>query len=193
MDRDSLYRREIARGYKWWSYPDFYTWLATQAREVVEVGCWKGFSTSHLAHQLKLRPDGGWLYAVDVWDRKGGYWKDFVSRFPEEAADHLYACFLAHLRHEGIADVVLPYRMPSIEAARLFKIAGRSFDAVFVDGDHSESAVRADITAWKPLVRPGGILCGHDYSNRHVRAAVDAMLPTIKLEAGDVWWVRTAA
>lgn len=36
-------------------------------------------------------------------------------------------------------------------------------DLVFVDGDHTYNQVKADIQAWLPHIREGGILCGHDY------------------------------
>lgn len=46
-------------------------------------------------------------------------------------------------------------------------IEGRSWsnvvDLVFVDGDHTYNQVKADIQAWLPHIRKGGILCGHDY------------------------------
>ncbi len=37
-----------------------------------------------------------------------------------------------------------------------------SLDLVFIDADHREEAVLADIAAWRPKVRPGGTLSGHD-------------------------------
>ena len=36
------------------------------------------------------------------------------------------------------------------------------FDLVFIDADHEEEAVLADINMWEPRLRPGGILAGHD-------------------------------
>jgi len=38
-------------------------------------------------------------------------------------------------------------------------------DAVFIDGDHSEVAVLRESQVAKVLVRPGGIICWHDYTN----------------------------
>ena len=37
-------------------------------------------------------------------------------------------------------------------------------DLVFIDGDHSFEAVRDDLDAWWPTLRPGGTLAGHDYA-----------------------------
>jgi precorrin-6B methylase 2 len=36
-------------------------------------------------------------------------------------------------------------------------------DLVFIDGDHTYSQVQKDIRLWLPHIKPGGILCGHDY------------------------------
>jgi len=52
-------------------------------------------------------------------------------------------------------------RLTSIEAASLFP--EHYFDLVFIDADHSYDAIKEDIYLWKPLVRKGGILSGHDY------------------------------
>lgn len=38
-----------------------------------------------------------------------------------------------------------------------------SLDFVYIDGNHSYPAVTADLHAWYPKVRPGGMFAGHDY------------------------------
>lgn len=54
-------------------------------------------------------------------------------------------------------------QLASTEAAR--EIADESLDWVFIDADHSFEGVSADIEAWRPKVRPGGFLTGHDYAS----------------------------
>ena len=52
--------------------------------------------------------------------------------------------------------------MPSLAAATLFP--NDSLDFVFIDADHAYDAVRADVTAWRPNVKVGGTLAGHDWN-----------------------------
>ncbi len=48
-------------------------------------------------------------------------------------------------------------------AARVNELlAGRMLDLLFIDGDHSYDGVRQDFEAYKPLVRPGGLIAFHD-------------------------------
>lgn len=55
-------------------------------------------------------------------------------------------------------------RQPSIEAAKHF--ADDSLDFVYIDGAHDLLSVLADLNAWSPKVKPGGIISGHDYIRR---------------------------
>ena len=77
----------------------------------------------------------------------------------------------------------------SVEAAAT--IADHSLDFVFIDGDHSYDGCRRDISAWRPKVRTGGWLMGHDYTIRPgVRRAVDELGVVVELDADKVWAVR---
>jgi hypothetical protein len=181
------YDAELARGYPYFTYPSFCAELAVRCRSIVEVGSWKGFSSVAFAKGLKRRTDGGELHCVDVWDGKGALWGDFRTRFPNETGDHLFRCFQRNLERSNVSDIVTSHRMDSLQTAAQFAAAGRRFDAVFIDADHSYQAVRADILAWRPLIKPGGVLCGHDYDNASVRRAVDELLPGVDLRKGNVW------
>lgn len=52
-------------------------------------------------------------------------------------------------------------RIPSPDAATL--IADQSIDLVYLDGDHSYEAVKRDLIAWIPKIKPWGWIAGHDH------------------------------
>ena len=52
--------------------------------------------------------------------------------------------------------------MTTHEAAAL--LPDESFDFVFIDADHSYEGVLEDIVDWKPKVREGGWILGHDFA-----------------------------
>ena len=71
-------------------------------------------------------------------------------------------------------------------AATLF--ANASLDFVFIDADHSQASVQADIHAWRPKLRPGGILAGHDWNTYgSVQQAVTGLLGTDFSVEGNCW------
>mmetsp|Transcript_1011 Transcript_1011/g.3339 ORF Transcript_1011/g.3339 Transcript_1011/m.3339 type:complete len:423 (-) Transcript_1011:215-1483(-) len=81
----------------------------------------------------------------------------------------------------------------TVEAAALW--GEHPVDLLFVDADHSEAAVTADLAAWAPHVRPGGVVAGHDYCRAFpgVIRAVHAALPrgsTLHLAPDMVFWWR---
>lgn len=53
----------------------------------------------------------------------------------------------------------------SVKAAA--QIPDASVDIVFLDADHRYAQTSANMAAWLPKVKPGGILAGHDYDQGH--------------------------
>ena len=86
----------------------------------------------------------------------------------------------------------------SVEAAK--GVADGSVDFVYIDANHIFEAVMIDIEAWKPKVKQGGVIGGHDFymttnrRNNGVRDAVYHSFPPkteIKVAtAGADWWVK---
>ena len=117
---------------------------------MLEVGSWLGNgSTQTFIKNL----NGGTLFCVDTWMGNANVARHqaIVSEFD------VYKTFLKNIQSHPS---VQPIRAKSLDAVQTFDDG--SLDLVFIDGDHSFAAVRADIAAWLPKVRPGGILCGHD-------------------------------
>ena len=48
-------------------------------------------------------------------------------------------------------------------------------DCVYIDENHERDAVIAGIIAWGPVVKPGGVLAGHDYGTSHFTGVTAAV------------------
>lgn len=121
---------------------------------IVEVGVFQGAFAAEIYRIAKPEL----LVLVDPWRRVPGSTLDVRLKGRKKTFRQDYQQTRARV---GWRVDVIMLRMLSIEAAELFRPG--TFDAVYIDADHAEESVRADIEAWWPLVRSGGILSGHDY------------------------------
>ena len=118
-----------------------------------EVGVFQG----HTAEALLRELPGLNLWLVDPWEPYAG-----LSTIGDQSAERLeQAMRTALFWTEFAADRRFVLREPSPQAAARFQDA--SLDFVFIDGNHLYESVCADINAWWPKLRPGGLLIGHDY------------------------------
>lgn len=131
----------------YFTFPDFYAWLARELPDYhahfVEVGVYAGQSVAFLGVELlRLGKRTARIDLVDLFH--GG-------------AETVRAAL------QPIAPLVgTLYAGLSWEMARGF--ADKSLDAVFIDADHEYSSVAQDIDAWRPKIKDGGVLAGHDYT-----------------------------
>lgn len=131
----------------------------------VEVGSWLGRSAAFMAVELSRRGKGVKFYCVDTWEGS-----DEEAHREYMKTHDIYTEFKANTRFCG--DWIIPMRMKSVDAAQEF--SDRSLSFVFLDGSHEFLDVKADIDAWLPKVKVGGILAGHDYNWPGVQSAVSA-------------------
>jgi SAM-dependent methyltransferase len=150
-------------------YPSFSPYDSAALRQLVsrlkpgftilEIGSWLGQgSTAVLIDEARRQQ--GTIYCVDTW--KGN---PNVERHQSIVRDYdVLGTFLQNVAVRGGQDVVRTLIMSSDEAAGLMRDA--TFDFVFIDADHSYAATRRDLQAWRPKVKPGGYLGGHDCEGR---------------------------
>ena len=125
-----------------------------------EVGTWKGDFSANLLR--RTRPER--LYLIDPWEYRDdpAYANAmFGDRTPggQQKMDAIHDAVRHRFEAEIAAGRVIVKRSRSTEAA-----AGlEPLDWVYIDGDHTYPAVRGDLEAFYPLVRPGGVLAGDDY------------------------------
>lgn len=130
-------------------------WIRPLGRRLTgaEVGVFQGHTSEALLREL---PELN-LWLVDPW-------RPYVGRstIGDQSTEQLeQAMQTALFWTEFAADRRFVLREPSPQAAARFQDA--SLDFVFIDGNHLYESVCADIDAWWPKLRSGGLLTGHDY------------------------------
>ncbi len=158
-------------------------WLYEQAREreiVVEIGVWKGRSTTALCEGCP-----GVVIAVDHFS--GG--ADNEDASPAAARDqNVRAVAIANLQPYLDSGKLILVQTPSDRAYETLRklFPGRFADMVFVDGDHRAEALKVDMQ-YRNLVKDGGLFCGHDY-DWPSGSVVEATAPFKPIVDGRMWW-----
>lgn len=117
----------------------------------VEVGVERAMYSEVLLRENPLLH----LTCVDAWQAYRGY-RDHVDqrkldRFYDEAQQRLSS-------FPGRVTFVRAFSQKAAAA-----VPDRSLDFVYIDAAHDFASVAADLRAWSPKVKVGGIVAGHDY------------------------------
>ena len=123
--------------------------------KIVEVGSLEGISTLLFAGCVNT------VYSVDCYDYK----VPETGRIPEHDQMFVEAERMFISRTKNVKNII-KIRKTSVEAAKDFEDG--SLDAVYIDAEHDEESVREDIRTWRPKIKRGGILSGHDYVLPHI-------------------------
>lgn len=172
----------------WFDWQDLYTEVAEKATDdsvLIEVGCWRGRSLAFLASECLRLEKSPSIYAVDTW--AGSVGEPALDEQIDQLGgpDGLYRDFLDNMRGCGVAHLITPLRLSSLEAARIFEPAEADF--VFVDASHDFQSVCSDVRAWRTRVKPGGALAGHDVHLDSVSKAIATILGPFGIR-GSCWW-----
>ena len=119
------------------------------------------------------------LTLIDPWVPVGAYQDDEVYEAELRRMDRRYMNVCNRFIKEREAGRVRILRLMSTEAAKLF--ASASLDWIYIDGDHREEAVRADIINYWSSLKTGGLMIFDDYGydagwNDGVTKACDSLL-----------------
>lgn len=123
--------------------------------KIAEIGSFEGVSTILFSQYVDT------VYSVDCYDYK----VPETGRIPSHDDLFVRAEKTFIERTKDIKNIV-KIRKTSLEASKDF--ADKSLDAVYIDAEHDEDSIRADVKAWRPKIKFGGYLCGHDYYLPHV-------------------------
>jgi Methyltransferase domain len=90
------------------------------------------------------------------------------------------------------------HQLTSEQAAPLFP--DQSLDFVYIDANHAYAFVLADMKRWAPKVRPGGLLCGHDFweGDDPIHSQLIGVAPAVRqfglpyhvTPACSSWWIQ---
>lgn len=151
--------------------------LAYGRDTIIEVGCNQGGTTRLFAQCATRVIAVDWFKGDDVIGQCDA--PTLKRQFCENCADGLNAGRVAL------------YATDTLQAAREMQSDGVSADLIFIDADHSYEACKADIQAYQHLLRPGGVLCGHDVGCfPGVTEAVNELLPDAWVLPDFIWLWR---
>lgn len=123
----------------------------------VELGTWQGASAIPVA--MSIARWGGTLTCVDTW---GGELNEDGGSEPGITPIMIGAC-ARRVVEMGVGPNVRLIPAMTVDAARYWD---QPIDFLYIDADHGYNGVIADLEAWVPHVKSGGLIVGDDYGNR---------------------------
>lgn len=155
----------------WFNYSEIFLEAiqsATDGDHFVEIGIWKGGSAAFMGVEIfnsgkKIKYD-----AIDCFEPTKEFTEITQDMYKETKSN------LQPLIDLGVINLIKAHSLSIVD-----KYENKSLALCFIDGSHEYEDVRADLIAWLPKIKKGGVLAGHDYNNpnhKGVRAAVDEIL-----------------
>jgi hypothetical protein len=133
----------------------------------IEVGSWKGASAVHMANLMRKHGIAGEIVCVDTWLGGPELWlsqTDPTLKLPKlHGRPAIYEQFLANVIHSGHAKTIVPFPADSITGSKVMAAKRMIADAIYIDAGHEYEHVTADLKAWWPVLKPGGMMFGDDY------------------------------
>lgn len=132
--------------------------LGTKPLNVIEIGVYKGLNTLVLFKFLNIHH----IYLIDPYNEF--FQNELYIR--QDELNKARNTMLHNLRK--FKDKYSFLECFSEQAVFTLSSLNLKFDYIYIDGDHSKHAVFDDISNFLPLLKPNGILAGHDIDNVEV-------------------------
>ena len=165
--RHVLYATEMI-----WSWTEpaslaYWAEMASTRNKIIEIGTHLGKS----AKVMLLANPNCRLWCIDGWHEPG----------TEHTARHFLKAEIDEGRCEG-------YRINFPHNAVCPWNAKAPFDMVVIDNGHEYEEVKNQIELFRPLIRSGGLICGHDLDpGNGVHKAVTELIPDYTEPVPRVW------
>ena len=118
---------------------------------MIEVGCYAGESTQIFLKSGKISV----LYAVDIWEDEFGWYK-------QVDINHSFSLVEKAFDEKVKNYNVKKYKMDLSKAKSYLP----KVDFIYIDANHEYEYVLSDINNSKELIKEGGYIGGHDYTNQ---------------------------
>jgi len=168
---------------------------------IIEIGTWKGLSTITMAQTcLEMQIPDFAIITVDTWLGAPEFWTwglhdttRGISLNCKDGYPSVFYTFTKNVKATGLDKYIAPLPISSIQGAEVLLFHKVQADAIYVDAAHEYDAVIADLHAYYPIVRNGGIMFGDDYCDNWpgVQRAVNEFATLHQLDvkfSGVVWW-----
>jgi predicted O-methyltransferase YrrM len=145
----------------WFSYDYIYKHAVETASDgelFVEVGSFKGRSSAFMAVEIANSGKKIQFDCVDTWEGAVEHKKGGAAEVKEVVEGTLYENFTNNMK--PVEGLYRPLRMTSLEAAAQYE--DNSIDFLMIDGSHELEDVIADIRAFIPKMKNGGVMTGDD-------------------------------
>jgi len=149
--------KEFANGWFWPEEGEWYKKMCQKIQngKIIEIGSWEGLSLSYIKSTIQTNNNKIWSVEINCNKR------------------------LAENTEKWGIELICK---SSVDASLTFP--NGFFDLIYIDASHQYEDVKADILAWMPKLRIGGIIAGHDYDHfwPGVAKAVNELIPSRSLE-----------
>jgi predicted O-methyltransferase YrrM len=131
----------------------------------IEVGSFIGSSAAVLGGILRNAKST--LICVDTWCGDINMWllDAFAATMQKPDGNPvIFDRFMVNMIASGLTETVIPFRTTSVVAARTLKVLNWEIDFVYLDSAHECGETFLELSLYRDLLRPGGVLFGDDYA-----------------------------
>lgn len=201
VTRDEL--KEAVKGIHRLGKFDSSWWLHEQALEIakasdmdiplaIEVGTWTGGTA------IPMALAGMRVLCVDTFRMSDPYVGPEMDAlrgwYGQPKIQHTLGVFMDHIIKFDLQDKIMAFVGTSKQAHEL--LTPNLANLIFIDADHRENSVRDDLMYWEPILKPGGLFCGHDF--RSVKGIFSVVTTWTKAHGwpraqdgpDNIWWTR---
>lgn len=157
---------------------------------IIEVGTWKGSSAFRMISACEKKCK---MYCVDTWLGSNEHY-DIIDR-DQNGYPCIFGQFWKNVKDAGFEKIITPVTLPSTDAAKLLAKKGIKADIIYIDAAHDYKNTKADIDAYWPLLKDGGLFFGDDYNQSWfgVVGAVNQFSYEIGIPVNvtsSTWWIN---